>query len=393
MSAKDETALKGNIEFLNLGDIIQLLGGNGSSGILRIMSPYAPEPGLVYFENGNPVNASCSAKSGLDALYALFGWTEGAFEFTEMDIQGQRAITKGRMGIILDGLKMLDDNQIERLGPVSVDTRTAKYADAEDSDPPVIWGPLVDYMHVVDEETFYNNEMLLEEGRHGNWIWVILEGVVEIIKNSTNGPMTLMKLGNGSFVGNVSSFLVRNHTRLYAAKASGNVQVGVLDSQQLSQEYSKMSYDMKAFIMSIDRRLRCLLDRVAHFPGSMDDINEFLDNKKKVIEQGEAEKRLFRVQQGRASVIQHSGSMYLPLMHLYRDDFFGHIPFLNIGHEPESASVLASKDLKILTLNSELLQKEMDTISITFKNILENVATAISSMTRVLNNLQQNQAA
>jgi hypothetical protein len=78
---------------------------------------------------------------------------------------------------------------------------------------------------------------------------------------------------------------------------------------------------------------------------------------------------------------------------LYRDDFFGHIPFLNIGHEPESASVLASKDLKILTLNSELLQKEMDTISITFKNILENVATAISSMTRVLNNLQQNQAA
>lgn len=389
MSARDETVLKGNIEFLNLGDILQLLGGNGSSGILRIMSPYAPEPALVYFENGNPVNASCGAKSGTDALYSLFGWTEGEFEFTEMDIQSDRVITKGRMSIILDGLKMLDDGQIERLGPVSLDSRTARYSDADATDPPVIWGPLVDYMYVVDEEAFYDKEMLLEEGRHGNWMWVILEGVVNIVKETSNGPVTLMKLGTGSFVGSVSSFLVRNHARLYSAEASGNVQVGVLDSQQLSQEYSKMSYDMKAFIMSIDRRLRCLLDRVAKFPGSMDDLDEFLDNKKKVIEQGETEKRLFRVQQGRASVIQHAESMYLPLLHLYRDDFFGHIPFLNMDHEPEYASVLASKDLKILTLQPEVLQKEMDSISMTFKNILENLSTAISSMTRILKNLQR----
>ncbi|MEJ2097711.1 MAG: cyclic nucleotide-binding domain-containing protein, partial [Deltaproteobacteria bacterium] len=257
------------------------------------------------------------------------------------------------------------------------------------TDPPVIWGPLVDYMYVVDEEAFYDKEMLLEEGRHGNWMWVILEGVVNIVKETSSGPVTLMKLGTGSFVGSVSSFLVRNHARLYSAEASGNVQVGVLDSQQLSQEYSKMSYDMKAFIMSIDRRLRCLLDRVAKFPGSMDDLDEFLDNKKKVIEQGETEKRLFRVQQGRASVIQHAESMYLPLLHLYRDDFFGHIPFLNMDHEPESASVLASKDLKILTLKPEVLQKEMDSISMTFKNILENLSTAISSMTRILKNLQR----
>ena len=388
---KDEIVLKGNIEFLNLGDILQLLGGNGSSGILRIMSPYAPEPGLVYFDAGNPVNASCGSLSGIDALYSLFGWTEGDFEFTEMELQSERIITKGRMGIILDGLKMLDDGQIERLGTISIDTRTAKYSDAEASDPPVIWGPLVDYMYVVDEEEFFDRESLLEEGRHGNWMWVILEGVVNIIKHTPSGPMTVLQLGNGSFVGSVSSFLVRNHSRIYSAKASGNVQVGVLDSQRLSQEYSKMSYDLKAFIMSIDRRFKCLLDRVARYPDSMDDLDEYLSNKKKVIEQGEEEKRLFRVQQGRASVIQHAENMYLPLLHLYRDDFFGFMPFLNIGHEPEFASVLASKDLKILTLNPDLLQKECDAISTTFKNILENVATSIFSTTRVLSNLQKRQ--
>ncbi|MBW2514350.1 MAG: DUF4388 domain-containing protein, partial [Deltaproteobacteria bacterium] len=119
-----EEKLKGNIKFLNLGDLMQLLGGNGSSGILRILSTYAPEPGIIYFDNGNPINASCGMLSGLDALYSLFGWTDGEFEFTTTAVTSERVITKGRMGIILDGLKMLDEGKIERLGPVSEDSRT-----------------------------------------------------------------------------------------------------------------------------------------------------------------------------------------------------------------------------------------------------------------------------
>jgi CRP-like cAMP-binding protein len=380
----DETVLKGNIEFLNLGDILQLLGGNGSSGLLRIMSPHALEPALVYFDKGNPVNASCGSLSGLDALYALFGWIEGDFEFSEMEIQSERMITKGRMGIILDGLKLLDDGHIERLGSVSP-VHADKYSDVEESESPVIWGPLVDYMFVVDEEEFYDGETLLEEGKHGNWIWVILEGVVNILKNTPSGPTPVIQLGSGSFVGSVASFLVRNHSRTYSAKAEGNVQVGVLDSQRLAQEYSKMSYELKAFTMSIDKRLRSLMERVVEYSENSIELDDYLANKKKVIEQGDDEKRLFRVQQGKASVIQQSENGYIPLLHLYRDDFFGCMPFLNIGHEPESASVLASKDLKILTLNPEVLQKECDTISTTFKNILDNVATCISSTTRVLN--------
>jgi CRP-like cAMP-binding protein len=380
----DETVLKGNIEFLNLGDILQLLGGNGSSGILRIMSPHALEPALVYFDNGNPVNASCGSLSGLDALYALFGWVEGDFEFSEMEIQSERIITKGRMGIILDGLKLLDDGHIERLGSVSP-IHPDKYSEAEESDSPIIWGPLVDYMYVVDEEEFYEGETLLEEGKHGNWIWVILEGVVNILKNTPSGPMPVIQLGSGSFVGSVASFLVRSHSRTYSAKASGNVQVGVLDSQRLAQEYSKMSYELKAFTMSIDKRLRSLMDRVVEYSGSSTELDDYLANKKKVIEQGDDEKRLFRVQQGKASVIQQTENGYIPLLHLYRDDFFGCMPFLNIGHEPEYASVLASKDLKIITLNPEVLQKECDAISTTFKNILDNIATCISSTTRALN--------
>ena len=36
----NSTAIEGSLKFLSLGDIMQLLGSNGSSGILRIHSPY-----------------------------------------------------------------------------------------------------------------------------------------------------------------------------------------------------------------------------------------------------------------------------------------------------------------------------------------------------------------
>ena len=383
-----EDILQGNIKFLNLGDLMQLLGGNGSSGILRIMSPYAPEPGIIYFDKGNPINASCGMLSGLDALYSLFGWTDGEFEFTTTSITSERVITKGRMGIILDGLKMLDEGRTERLGPVSMDSRTAKYSDAGAA-LPVMWGPLVDYMYVVDEEEFHDGDTILQEGRHGNWVWVVLEGVIDIIKETTSEPLTLFQIGNGSFVGSISSFLVRNHSRMYSAKAVGDVQLGVLDSQRLAQEYSKMSYEFKAFVMSLDRRLRHVTDRVVEYSTNQIDLDDYLRYRQKVIEQGDDEKRLFRVQHGKASLVQKTDDGFVPLAHLERDDFFGYIPFLDLGHEPEFASVLASKDLKIQTLNPDILQQEYDNISTTFKNFIDNIATCIHYSTKVLNNRQK----
>jgi len=385
---KEENKLRGNIEFLNLGDLMQLLGGNGSSGILRIISPYAPEPGMIYFDNGNPVNASCGMLSGLDALYSLFGWTDGEFEFTPTSVTSERVITKGRMGIILDGLKMLDDGQIERLGPVAADSRMAKYSDA-DAALPVVWGPLVDYMYVVDEEEFFDGDAILEQGRHGNWVWVVLEGIINIVKETDAGPLTLYQVGNGSFVGSVSSFLARNHSRTYSAKAVGDVQLGVLDSQLLAQEYSKMSYEFKAFIMSLDRRLQQLANRAVEYSTKQIEIEDYLKHRKKVIEQGDEEKRLFRVQQGRVSLVQQTDYGFVPLARLERDDFFGYVPFLDLGHEPNFASALASSDLKIQTLNPDIIQQEYDNISTTFKNIIENIGTCIHSLTKVLNSQQK----
>ena len=382
---KNNKALEGNLKFLSLGDIMQLLGSNGSSGILRIHSPYMPEPGIIYFENGNPVNASDGTLAGLDGLYALFGWTEGTFEFSEERVPVEKVINRSRMGIILDSLKMLDDGDIVRLGRTPSDGEAKK----ETADESKISGPMVDYMYVVDEEDFYDGEIIIEEGKHGNWIWVILEGVIEILKETPKGPLSILQITNGSFVGSLSSFLVKDHARSATARSVGNVQLGVLDSQRLAQEYAKMSADFRTMIMSLDKRLKQLTSRVVEYHTQSLNIEGFIRDKQKIMRQGEGEKRLFRIQQGHVHIVHRDQGRYLPLVSLSREDYFGSFPFLDMGDEPEKASVLASKDLKIVSMDAAVFQQEYDSISPTFKNIIENVATCISATTRVIQKIPQ----
>ncbi|PQP32737.1 hypothetical protein C6A36_02900, partial [Desulfobacteraceae bacterium SEEP-SAG10] len=68
---------------------------------------------------------------------------------------------------------------------------------------------------------------------------------------------------------------------------------------------------------------------------------------------------------------------YVPLANLYQGDFFGHIPFLDIGQEPYSASVFGSKDLKISEIDPDVLGKEYNQLSSTFKNFIEHLANCI----------------
>ena len=356
--------------------------------MLRIMSKYAPNPGLIYFLNGNPVNASNGSLNGIDAVYSLFGWIEGEFEFSTEDIKSEKVINFGRMEIILNGLKMLDDGDIEKLGPVSFEKEPSDLSGKE-SILPIIKGPLVDYMDVVDEEERFDGERIVEEGKHGEWIWVILEGVVDIIKETPKETINIVRIGDGSFIGSISSFLMEGQIRSATAVAVGNVQLGVLDSQRLSNELASFSPEFRRLVVSLDKRLREVTDKTIDVCIKKKKVKDFLKNKKLVMKPDENEKRLFSIKQGNAFIVRKTDSDYIHLSTLNKGDFFGHVPFLNMGHEPYSALVFGSKDLEIKKLGAEKLQKEYDQLSNTFKNIIENIGTCILATTMTTCELQK----
>ena len=384
---RDSVVLAGSLSFLALGDIMQLLGANGSTGVLRLISRYAAEPGFIYFENGNPINAACGSTTGLEAVFELFGWTDGEFEFNKENVLTQRVITKSRMGIILEGLKMVDDGQIKRVGPGAAVRKQSPGASTDAI--PIVKGPMVDYMYVADEEDFFDGEYIVEEGKHGSWIWVILEGVVEIVRETPEGQLPIVRLGDGSFIGSLASFLIQGHIRTATAVAVGNVQLGVLDSQRLAQEFAKLTPEFRGLLISLDKRLKQLNERVIELRQKKLSPEAYVDNKKPVMKQGTTEEDLYVIREGSGSIVRNDDIGQIPLVQLFKGDYFGSIPFLDLGHEPEFASVLANKDLKVRKAELSQLQKEYNNLSTTFKNFIDNVSSCISVSTRVVCNYYQ----
>jgi CRP-like cAMP-binding protein len=106
-------------------------------------------------------------------------------------------------------------------------------------------------------------------------------------------------------------------------------------------------------------------------------VEEFINGKAQVLTQGENVENLFTITEGEAHIVQNTENGYVPLANLYQGDFFGHLPFLDIGQEPYSASVFGSKDLKITEIDPKILEQEYKQLSPTFKNFIEHLANCI----------------
>ena len=375
-----DVAFAGNLSFLNLGELLQLLGTTGSSGTVTIHNTHAAQPGFIYIDKGNPIHAASGSEAGLDVLFSLFGWLDGQFEFVEETVTCEKTITKSRMEIILDGLRLLDEGQVEVIGPATAGSKPTDTA-AKSGSLPLIKGPLVDYSYIVDEESFYDGDEIVQEGNHGNWIWVILEGIVEIVKETPQGPISLLRIGDGAFLGSIASLLRDDNVRSATVTAAGNVQLGMLDTQLMTSELANQSLDFREFIQALDIRLKHVISMIVDIYTGDKKAVELIEGKKPLIKQGQAEERLFKITSGDAVVARETDAGLVPLAHLQKGDFFGHIPFLDMGNEPQAASVFASPNLKLAALDPKALQKEHEQLSSTLQNLLAHLASSISVTT------------
>jgi CRP-like cAMP-binding protein len=390
LNSSAKNVLTGDLKYLGLGDILQLIGANGSTGVLKLSCRFVPHPALLYFQDGNPVDARCGDLSGLDALYPLFGWTEGAFEFNQEEVHGSNTINKSRMGIILEGLKLKDDGKIDIIGPDSL-PGIAKSIGPSGEEIPLVKGPLVDYMYVVDEEDFFDGEHIVEEGRHGNWIWVILEGVVEIAKETSTGTLPILRLGSGCFIGSLATFLVHGNIRAASVVAVGNVQLGVLDSQRLAQEYAGLPRAFRHLLVSLDRRLKATTTRVlAARTGKQLATPDFSKLQPLVPQRGNGEEMLKVIRSGEVWV-HRLRPKPLTIARLTDGDYFGYLPFLHLRQEPEFAAIFAEKAPELETVSVAPLNEAYNGMSTTFKNIVDNVAACVSVTTELLDSLSEQQ--
>ena len=378
-------ALAGDLEFIGLADLFQILGGNNCTGRLQITSKYAPAPGVVYFDGGNPVSATAGSIKDLDAVYSLFGWTEGRFEFFEEPVKVGRTIKNSRMQIVLDALRLLDDGEIKKVGPASFEELAAEQAGEKGAGKgktlPLIKGPPVDYVFVVSEDGFPDGGRIVKEGGHGRWLWVILEGTVEVTRETADGEVAVARRGEGCFIGAFASLLQKQAVRTASVTAAGEVQLGVLNADVLSGEFAALSPTFRGLLLSLDKRLERVTQTAVEIMTGTPISAQLDGDKKLIIKRGSSKEELFVIKEGSVLAAGNTSKGDIPLMTLEKGDVFGHLPFVDIGHEPGFASIFASADLKAEKLDLDKIQKEYDRLSGTLKNMLSSVGTCISMST------------
>ncbi|MBW2063776.1 MAG: cyclic nucleotide-binding domain-containing protein [Deltaproteobacteria bacterium] len=378
MSSK--SVLSGKLAFLGLPDILQILGSAKATGVLKITSRFNPGTGRIYLSEGNPINGSNGSLRGLKAVYSLFGWTEGTFEFLQGEVPVDRAIKKSRMEIILDALKLLDDGAIKRVGPPSL----TEASQGENSLFPVVRGPLPDYLYVIEEEEYRDGEQIVKEGGFGKWIWVILEGKVRISRDTGKEPLAVAILGEGSFIGTFSSFLFKENARSATATTVGEVRLGLLDNERLAGEYENLPPETRKLLISLDRRLRGITDRVVELTTKRDSLRGLRDGKTLFMKMGSSKEGLYMIKDGEALVVGKSTRGYVSLLRLGEGDFIGPVPFLDHTHEPRTASVLASPNLSVTEIDPVSFQEKYKEVPEILKNLANNICINIAMTTKFL---------
>jgi CRP-like cAMP-binding protein len=324
----------------------------------------------------------------VEAVYSLFGRTEGNFEFTEEKVTAEHTIKKNRMEIVLDALRMLDDGVIEKVRPITADEllskKGSKVADGQKRELTVIKGPAIDYLYILDEEEFSDGKTVVKEGSHGKWIWVILEGAVQIKRETSRGPLTIAKLGEGCFIGSFTSLLFQEYARRATVTAMGDLRLGLLDTQRLAGEFYTLPANFRNTLSSLDRRLKGITDRAVDLSmRKQDSLVLPAKGLEVLVEMGSKNDQLYCITEGQAYVVGKTSKGPLPLLALQKNDVFGNFPFMDMGQEPRNASVAATQDLRTVVLNAEDLQTSYDHLSQTFKGMIFNICTCVSITTKL----------
>jgi CRP-like cAMP-binding protein/uncharacterized membrane protein len=260
---------------------------------------------------------------------------------------------------------------------------------AEESLIPVVKGPFPDHFYILNEEHFEDGKRIIGERKHGDWFWVVLEGAVDVVRETAKGRMPVLRLGEGSYPGALAAVLSHQSARTATILAKGETILGVMDIQKILVDISSFSTQFQYLLDSIVTRIDQVTNLAEQFflkitPSYDDDLK----SAEPLIEQEQKDPGLFKIQQGKVFVIRYEGQKRVCLATLGINDFFGQIPFLDFNHEPHGAMVLGSKDIETIEMDTDVFNEEYNNTSVIVKNIIANAGESLSVTTKLALNYQ-----
>jgi CRP/FNR family transcriptional regulator, cyclic AMP receptor protein len=113
---------------------------------------------------------------------------------------------------------------------------------------------------VAAYENYPDGAFIFEDGSHGDWIYVVEEGAVEISKQIGERKIVMAVLKPGELFGELS--YIRKMPRTANAIAIGPTVVGVLDRDYLDREFNKMPANFQFMLTKMALNLKITTERL-----------------------------------------------------------------------------------------------------------------------------------
>jgi CRP/FNR family transcriptional regulator, cyclic AMP receptor protein len=112
---------------------------------------------------------------------------------------------------------------------------------------------------IASYETFQDGQVIFEEGFHGDWIYVVEDGEVEISKKVDGQTIVIETLKKADIFGEMA--YIDKAPRSATATAKGKTVVGIIDRNFFDTEFNKLSADFQRILKTVAFRLRKTTER------------------------------------------------------------------------------------------------------------------------------------
>lgn len=121
------------------------------------------------------------------------------------------------------------------------------------------------YSYVSSEEYFPDKAVIIEEGAHGDWIYVIMEGRAKVRRKTQKGQLTIATLKTGAVFGEILYLQNKTGKRTASVIADGEVTVGIMDAKRMETDLAKLSPMLRKLVSTLSGRLEEVTDKLVAF--------------------------------------------------------------------------------------------------------------------------------
>lgn len=111
---------------------------------------------------------------------------------------------------------------------------------------------------IAMSENYSNGQVIFKEGTHGDWMYVVEEGAVEISRMVNDKKVVIDVFKPGEIFGEVA--YIAKTERSATATAVGDTTVGIIDRDFFDREFNKLSSGFQSVLRTLAIRLKKTTD-------------------------------------------------------------------------------------------------------------------------------------